>query len=230
MQKKILHVRISSWTIHTKDGVFMDFNRIEYFLVLAKTLNFLEASKQLYISPHSLNKQIMLLEKEAGGRLLERTTRNVKLTELGQICFERFFLIKKQYDGAVNDIQHMADSSKEILRISFLSDLPKEQVINPILQIISETCPKLNFDITTNESEEIKDLLENDDIDLCITNINEFEHWEKCTVKKLDTNNYDCMLTAFETGSHFTAVICKTENYHTNAWLYNIFNNLREYF
>lgn len=165
----------------------MDFYRIEYFLVLAKTLNFVEASKQLYITPQALSKQIILLEQEIGDKLFDRTTRKVKLTELGQICYTQFSKVKTQYDLALNDILHIVRSKKEIIRIGLLSALPKNEVIMPILQIISETCPKLNYEILAEGLEEVRDLLIKDEIDLCFSNVHEFEDWSEYKVVKLAT-------------------------------------------
>lgn len=163
----------------------MDFHKIEYFLVLAKTLNYAEASKQLYISPQALSKQIMLLENEIGEKLLERTTRSVKLTEIGQICYEQFSLVKAQYDSTVKNILEVVKSRQDTIRIGVLSALPKNEVITPILQIISESCTKLNIEVLADGLEEVRDMLEEDKIDLCITNIHEFENWQNCNVVKL---------------------------------------------
>ena len=165
----------------------MNFYRLEYFLVLAETLNYMEASKQLYISPQALSKQIMILEKEIGDKLFIRTTRSVKLTDLGEICYKRFLQIKEQYDSALNEIKEYVDDKKKTIRIGFLSALPKNEVITPILQIVSETFPKFNIDVVADELEEVRNLLEDDKIDLCITNIHEYEHWKDCSYCKLAT-------------------------------------------
>ena len=57
--------------------------QIEYFLKVAKTLNYTEAAKELYISQPALSKQILLLEKDLGVRLFERDNRHVELTAAG---------------------------------------------------------------------------------------------------------------------------------------------------
>ncbi len=42
----------------------MNTTQIKYFLAVARTLNFTEAAKKLYISQPALSKQINVLEKE----------------------------------------------------------------------------------------------------------------------------------------------------------------------
>ena len=39
-----------------------DFQKIQYFIKVASTLNFTKAAQELYISPQALNKQIARLE------------------------------------------------------------------------------------------------------------------------------------------------------------------------
>ena len=53
--------------------------QIEYFIAVAKSLNFTDAARNLYVSQPSLSKQIALLEKEIGVQLFNRSTRGVRL-------------------------------------------------------------------------------------------------------------------------------------------------------
>ena len=83
----------------------MEFRKVEYFLKAAETLNFSEAAKQLYISPQALTQQIVQLETEIGGKLFERNTRNVKVTELGSFCYQQMKPVKIQYDEAIKNTE-----------------------------------------------------------------------------------------------------------------------------
>ncbi|WP_213336707.1 MULTISPECIES: LysR family transcriptional regulator [Enterococcus] len=65
--------------------------KIQYlreFLVLAKTLNFTNASEELFISPSTLSKHLNIIENELGVKLFIRTTRTVILSQYGEIFFE----------------------------------------------------------------------------------------------------------------------------------------------
>ena len=61
----------------------MRFNQIEYFLELARVLNFTKASKNLYISQPALSKQIAGLEDQLGVKLFIRGNHTLSLTEAG---------------------------------------------------------------------------------------------------------------------------------------------------
>lgn len=63
----------------------MDISFILEFVVLADTKNFSAAAYQLHMSQATLSKHIQSMEKELGHPLFTRTTRNVELSDYGQI-------------------------------------------------------------------------------------------------------------------------------------------------
>jgi DNA-binding transcriptional LysR family regulator len=61
----------------------MDFEQIRVFLAVADTGGFAAAARRLRISPPSVTRAIAALEQRLGARLVHRTTRVVRLTEVG---------------------------------------------------------------------------------------------------------------------------------------------------
>ena len=62
----------------------MELRQLKYFVTVAKTLNFSEASRKLFITQGTLSQQIMQLEDELGIQLFSRTSHSVILTEAGE--------------------------------------------------------------------------------------------------------------------------------------------------
>lgn len=62
----------------------MELRHLKYFVMVAKTLNFSEASRRLYITQGTLSQQIQQLEGEIGAQLFDRTKHSVVLTEAGE--------------------------------------------------------------------------------------------------------------------------------------------------
>ena len=62
----------------------MELRQLKYFVTVAKTLNFTEASHALFITQGTLSQQIRQLEDEIGAPLFLRTSHNVSLTDTGQ--------------------------------------------------------------------------------------------------------------------------------------------------
>ena len=62
----------------------MELRQLKYFVMVAKTLNFSEASRRLFITQGTLSQQIRQLEDELGSQLFDRDSHNVCLTEAGE--------------------------------------------------------------------------------------------------------------------------------------------------
>jgi DNA-binding transcriptional LysR family regulator len=67
----------------------IELRHLRYFLKVAETLHFSKAAERLGMSQPPLSQQIKRLEQLVGHRLLDRTTRGVKLTLAGQLLAER---------------------------------------------------------------------------------------------------------------------------------------------
>lgn len=62
----------------------MELRHLKYFVTVAKTKNFSEAARRLFITQGTLSQQIRQLEGEIGSQLFERTRHSVILTEAGE--------------------------------------------------------------------------------------------------------------------------------------------------
>jgi DNA-binding transcriptional LysR family regulator len=94
--------------------------QIEYFLAVARHLNFTEAAKSLYISQPALSKQIAILENEIGIQLLFRTRRSVRLTPAGTVFFQELDTIANQIEHAIEKARQPDLGENSILTIGCL--------------------------------------------------------------------------------------------------------------
>ncbi|MCZ2257406.1 LysR family transcriptional regulator [Sporosarcina sp. G11-34] len=67
----------------------MDLKQLSYFVNVVDQMSFSKAAQKLHISQPSLSNAIKSLENELGFKLLERTTRNIRLTDAGNVLYDR---------------------------------------------------------------------------------------------------------------------------------------------
>ncbi|SDI71307.1 LysR family transcriptional regulator [Natribacillus halophilus] len=123
-----------------------------YFLEVAETLNFSEASKRLHVSQPGLSQQISALEKEIGFKLLKRTTRQVSLTEEGAYLYEHLHASFHRIETIIEDVVQNKQIPQKSMRISSVPSaasiwlpelLEKMQAkLNPVELYIEETTSK----------------------------------------------------------------------------------------
>ncbi len=95
----------------------MEFFQLRYFIALAEHLNFTRAARTLGIAQPPLSQQIRRLEEELGGPLFHRTSRQVRLTELGEALLPRARLILDQAQEARREIRARLGLERGLLRV-----------------------------------------------------------------------------------------------------------------
>lgn len=83
----------------------MEFRQLEYFVVSVEEKSFYKAAEKLYTSQPAISKSIGILEKELNQKLLERSSRGVKLTIHGERFYHYAKDILRQVDIAKNTMQ-----------------------------------------------------------------------------------------------------------------------------
>ncbi|UOQ46374.1 LysR family transcriptional regulator [Halobacillus salinarum] len=76
----------------------MDIRQLTYFIAVAKHKSFTKAADELHISQPSLSKTVRSLEDELDMALIDRSARQIELTEAGDIAYEQARMIVKSLD------------------------------------------------------------------------------------------------------------------------------------
>lgn len=97
----------------------MSFRRIEYFLSVAKHLNFTKAARECYVAQAAISQQIKQFEQELGFALFDRGGTSVKLTPAGEFFANQCRSIMAQYNGAVKQARAIVDGERKRLRVGF---------------------------------------------------------------------------------------------------------------
>lgn len=98
----------------------MDLRRMYYFNATVKYQSFSRAAKSLHISQPSLSNAIKTLELEINAPLIERTTKQFQLTELGQQFYERSKSLLAQFEVMDTELKELAKGEHLEIRLGMI--------------------------------------------------------------------------------------------------------------
>lgn len=101
----------------------MDLNEIVVFARVVETRSFTAAAQQLGLPKSTVSRKIAQLEERLGVRLLQRTTRKLNLTEVGQAYYERCARIVQDIAAAEQVVTDMQTAPRGLLRVTAPVDL-----------------------------------------------------------------------------------------------------------
>jgi len=111
-------------------------SRLMVFAEVVKQGSFTGAAKQLGISKSAVSQQIKALEVDMDIHVLNRTTRGVSTTALGEKLLSRCQVLKDQVDLVLKDIANAEDNPKGRFAIT----LPHSLECNVVMPAIEQLC------------------------------------------------------------------------------------------
>ncbi|HEX5594865.1 MAG TPA: LysR family transcriptional regulator, partial [Micromonosporaceae bacterium] len=97
----------------------LEIRELECFLVLADELHFGRTGERLYVSQSRVSQLLRSLEHRIGARLLERTSRRVHLTPLGEQFLTELRPAYEALRNTVKDARAVARSVEGVIRLGF---------------------------------------------------------------------------------------------------------------
>lgn len=128
----------------------MDLNELRVFCRVAELASFTRAAEQLSMAKGRVSTVVRALEAEVGGRLLQRTTRSVRLTPDGEV----FLLRCKELLTEADQLQGMFRPAAGALRGRVRIDMPSlfaQELVMPHLPALLSAHPLLDLGISTND-------------------------------------------------------------------------------
>ena len=149
-----------------KRGVFVNFQHLKYFLMVAEELNITRAAERLYISQQSLSNHIGNLERELGVKLFTRSPK-LSLTYAGGLLVDtasQILDLHSQYLSKVGDInkQYLG-----VLRVG-VSHTCGLALLPDVLPRFRAEFPQVEFSLFEGNSTQLEDELSHGRVDLII--------------------------------------------------------------
>ncbi len=101
----------------------MELRHLRYFVAVAETLSFTKGAKKLRLAQPSLTRQIKDLEEEIGVRLLDRTKREVNLTEEGKSFLADAKRVLSHSTEIIESVQRLRRDATTVFNIGYVADL-----------------------------------------------------------------------------------------------------------
>ncbi len=137
---------------------------IRYFSKVVATGSFTKAARTFNVPPSSLSRRVADLEKSLGATLLKRSTRNVKLTEVGQIYYNDVQQILNKLEQSNETVRSYQTTPMGRLCISSMVGFG-DKILLPLLDEFSALYPEIVLDVSL--SDELS-TLGRDDVDIAI--------------------------------------------------------------
>jgi LysR family hydrogen peroxide-inducible transcriptional activator len=158
----------------------MTLTQLEYIVAVFKTRHFGRAAESCNVTQPTLSMQIQKLEEYLKVTIFDRTKTPVQPTSEGKVIIEQAQKILHEQKRLLNIID---EGKKELTGDFHLAVIPTlSPFIIPLFILnFTQKYPKVNLQITENKTEEIIELLKNDEIDagILVTPLHEKQIFEK---------------------------------------------------
>lgn len=145
----------------------MNLIHLEYFIILAETLNYTKASEKLHITQPNLSKVIINIEQEIDCKLFKRNKRDVQLTSAGKIFYKEIKITLESYRNVVEHTQQVHEGISGVINIGLLGTAVIKQLPN-IINTFNKKYPKIAVKLTDYTYSPLVNALYEEEIDIAI--------------------------------------------------------------
>lgn len=152
----------------------MDIRIMEYYLAVTREGNISAAAEVLHVSQPALSRQIKDLEEELGVTLFERGSRKIKLTDEGMILRRRAEEMVRLLQITESEIGQAHNILSGEVHIGAGESLAFHH-LSKIAGDIHKSYPDIRFSITSGDTEDLMDQLNNGLIDVALI-FSDYDH------------------------------------------------------
>ena len=125
----------------------IDLNDMVVFARVVEHHGFSAAARALGLPKSNVSRRITRLEEALGTRLLERTTRRLRLTEVGTIYYRHCRRIMEEAEHAGRSVDRLLETPRGLLRVS-TTITAGQQLLGPLAAEFLAIFPEIDLDLT----------------------------------------------------------------------------------
>lgn len=164
----------------------VNFELYKVFYYVGRQLSFSDAAAHLYISQSAVSQSIKQLEQQLGTTLFRRNTKQVKLTEDGQMLYKHVEQAYHYLKSGERSIYELHSLQQGEIRIA-AGDTICRYFLLPFFQLFNQLYPQIKINITNRPSPVCIELLKKNMVDVCVTNIPRSGDYKNLKITKLKT-------------------------------------------
>jgi len=145
----------------------LDIKHLQYFIEVSKFNSFSRAADHLFITQPTISKMIKNLETELGVALIDRSRKQLTLTDAGQIILEQATLIDKAFNNLKTELDNLTGLKKGHIRIG-LPPIFNAHFFLKIVGNFHEKYPGITFQLVEDGSKKIEEDVGNNLLDVGI--------------------------------------------------------------
>jgi DNA-binding transcriptional LysR family regulator len=150
----------------------MDLRQLRYLVALAEERHFTRAAAREHVAQPALSQQIRRLEDQVGLPLVERTTRQVTITDAGELLVARARRIFAELDAAEAELLGLKGMESGRVTVGTMHTMGPIDV-SLVLAIFHQRHPGVELTVREQSSEELAEMLRADELDLAFLSVTE---------------------------------------------------------
>jgi len=186
---------------------------LRYFVNLASTLNFSATADHFRVPSSSVSRRIKDLEQELGATLFDRTTRTVRLTDLGNVYLGEVAPALQAIEMADELVSAQSKSPTGMLRITAMPGYG-ERFVLPALEKLRTLYEDIDFDL--NFTDQVINLASND-VDIAIRAVSTLP--DQVIARRLGDHNF-VLVTTLEYIAEFGTPNTSTDLVDHSVFMY----------
>ncbi|MCD7981940.1 MAG: LysR family transcriptional regulator [Clostridiales bacterium] len=171
----------------------MNRRQLEYFLAVARELNFTKAAESLYVSQTAVTQQIRVLEEQLGVKLFERTKRKVELTPAGRVFQSEAIGIINRIDAAVQRTKEVSSGFVGTLNFGFTIGIGNTEISDRI-QAFNRKYPNISMRFYNLSPFMLLKQLKEGELDLAVMPMFQEKYYSGISLKRVARDHYVAIL------------------------------------
>lgn len=173
----------------------MNSRQLEYFLAVAKELNFTRAAEKMYVSQTAVTQQIHALEEQLGVTLFDRTKRKVSLTPAGKVFYGEALALLKRMELAKERTREVSSGFTGNLVIGFTVGMGNTKAADRI-QDFNSKYPNISLRFLAESPAHLLEKLKTGEVDVGFLPLLQENGYDGICCKKICWSGFIAVLPA----------------------------------